>query len=241
MLLVLGATEFELADLRSRLLQHDGQDGDGRILICRTGCGRHTTERAVRRALHLVAPALALNVGFAGALRHGLAEGEVYLVQRVCSTEPGHDAACQLDPSLLDWAGKLLQPHGARLAELATATAPVCSPAEKLSLGRATGAALVDMEGYWLARMLGWAGIPLLMLKVVSDRAEQRLPSGLPTSGRRLTPELLFHVLRRPRAAADLLRLARTSFRARRVLGPLATELARQWLHLPSAPAGATA
>lgn len=202
MIRVLGATGFELAGVRRARRRPD-------VALLRSGMGREAAEQALT-SLAAGADDRVLAVGFAGALRDDAPPGSAWLVNETLI--PGDETPCPLSEGRLAWARRRLEDLGVGVRSLLTTPRFVRDPAEKRRLGLASGAALVDLEGYWIARAARRLGVPLVMLKVVSDGVDQRLPSvlaGRPASLLRL-PETL-----------SLARLGLTAWGARRVLGRL--------------------
>jgi nucleoside phosphorylase len=100
--------------------------------------------------------------GFAGALKPGLARGEIFVTA----------GAEHFLPHL---------PEAERPAEarLHTAEAVVSTEAAKAELHARTGAWLVDMEQADIARVVADAGLPFVGLRIVSDEAHENLPHDL--------------------------------------------------------------
>lgn len=143
----------------------DGLDDELPILV--TGPGKVLAAVAVSAALTTVRPAAVVNLGTAGGLHDGL--GGVYeattviqhdfdgasiraLVNRDYGTPIGLDAA----------------PHAAPVV-LATGDRFVADSAVRAALAR--NAHLVDMEGYAVACAARAAGVPVRLIKLVSDDA----------------------------------------------------------------------
>ena len=105
------------------------------------------------------------------------------------------------------------------------------TPAAKRALYAATGAIAIDMESHIAARVAARHGLPLLIARVVSDRADQSLP---PAFARAMRPDggtdfaaMLTSIARHPAqlprflgAAADATRALASLRRLSRLLGP---------------------
>ena len=105
-----------------------------------------------------------LSAGYAGALRPGMAVGDLVLAEN------------RSDPALAASARTLLADEPLHIGALTTETAVAGTVAAKAALAATTGALAVDMETGWIAGVCAWAGVPILSLRVVSDAADQPLP-----------------------------------------------------------------
>jgi hypothetical protein len=97
----------------------------------------------------------------------------------------------------------------------------IADPDEKLRLGRQFSASAVDMESATLADLCAEAGLPFGCVRSISDRAEDRLSPqlvGMLAGGQVRPLRLAANLLRSPRLAAELMRLARDTRRAAELL-----------------------
>ncbi len=148
-------------------------------LVCggpgRGGAEVGMTELCLRHRVGLV-----VSLGFAGGLEEGLAPGDLVAVDRTGLA--GAATSERTSPELLKLALSLRLP-GLRVGSAVTADAVVGTPAAKHSLGRATGASVVDMESYWAAAAGRRLGVPVLLLRAVSDPVHQPLPEWMGATG----------------------------------------------------------
>lgn len=166
-----------------------------------------------------------VSFGIAGGLAEHVAPGTCIVARSIVSAQERFD-------SHLEWASRLLQTiPGAIHADIAGVAAPVMTPSDKISLGRATGAAAVDMESLLCVGAAVTHGLPFAAVRVVADPWHRALPPaaqiGLLPNG---TPDLsavMRSVMTRPRQVGALIRVgldtrtARAALvRARRQLGP---------------------
>lgn len=132
-----------------------------------TGLGKTAAAVATTRALAGVDPArtLVLNIGTAGALRDGLAG--VYLPGTTINHDINADAirALGYDPE------ERLAVEGGDDTVLASGDVFVTDPNVRAAL--AVRAHLVDMEGYAVAYACGRMGVPVRLVKHVSDNADE--------------------------------------------------------------------
>ena len=182
-----------------------------------------------------------VSFGVAGGLSPGLELGELLWASQVATHEGEPDSL----PSVLELPTGLGESELERLRTTArpavflTVPVPVTEPSERSrrleEVGRALGisgdraeslTACVEMECYPIARSCAASGRPLLMLRSISDTAEQPLPSLLrryrTTDGATDVPRLALAALVRPPTWQLLARLrsrvARESARLARLL-----------------------
>lgn len=178
-------------------------------LVCLDAIGA-SAAAALTAALEQHRPGALLLAGYAGGLDPALAPGTLVLAG-------GHRHASELVASsaaLLDLADRSARHRGIphRTGAVLTVDQPLTSPDAKASASAATGAAAVDMEGFWLARTAAAAGVPFVAVRAISDGAADVIPdyvaaaanAGLAGQLRRIAPG----VARRPADAVALARLA---------------------------------
>lgn len=94
-------------------------------------------------------------------------------------------------------------------------------PREKLELGKAFNADIVDMESYWVAKAAAEKRVPLICIRAVSDAVhESSLPFDLllTPDGKLRQEETAIHILAHPHHLVRLLATYRNTRRARRSL-----------------------
>ena len=177
--------------------------------------------------LELHHPGLVLSTGFAGGLQAGLKTGALVVCdgQVACwDGEANGLAPLELDGTVAETAAGLLDGAGAaaRRERLLTVPEPLLSPVAKQRAGQETGAAVVDMEGYWLAKAMRERRTPLLLLRVVLDTAEQALPRFVDTivadQGRNEWGHAARGLLSNPFSLAGMASMAARSLRAQAAL-----------------------
>ncbi len=145
--------------------------------VCVTGVGGTRASAALGSFLDGRPPVDGvLAVGFAGALQDGLDTGDLVVARRLLTAGGGDPIEC--DRGLLRVALAALERSGApcRTGDTLTVYAALCTPGEKRSHGRQTGALAATMEDYWLARECARRGVPFLSVRSVLDVAAQELP-----------------------------------------------------------------
>ena len=191
-------------------------------------CSGARPERARAAAARLLADGAAglvsfgLAAGLAPELRPGdlvLAEAVVLPDGRRLPTDPAWRCRCA---AALAEAG--MAPHAGSIAGTDRLLA---TRAAKRALFEATGALAADMESHAVAELASAAGMPFIVVRAISDGADQALPAAairfLGADGR-IRPSALIGVIARPAALAALVRLG---LQTRRALGTL-SQVARR-------------
>lgn len=176
-------------------LRHAGMLGDvlvgnlgcEEIAVLHTGMGSTAARIAIEHALAEHRPTLVIGSGFAGGLDPTLKTGELIVGENFSTATP---------------------PAGIRRVRLIPTDAPLDTPAEKARL-RATGADAVDLESAALAAACTAAQAPLLVLRIISDAADEALPlpSDVAFDSTRQRPRplaILRHLFHHPEAIAPL-------------------------------------
>ncbi len=198
--LVLAAIPEERSAIAGRL--------SGRAVVVATGDGPRNAARGATEAIERHRPTVVFGAGVAGALTPGLAAGEILASARIL------DARGEAPPPSRRLLEAALAAAGIRAGTLLTIDRPAVSAAEKATLAASTGApALCDMESAAWARAAAAAGVPYLVLRAVSDTAEEDLPrylarcmnAGGGVSRAAVTLQALLH----PATIPDLLRMRR--------------------------------
>lgn len=158
-----------------------GYGGETDVAWLVTGVGQDKAVASMRQLLANARPDAIVSIGMAGALQPGTRGGDLVVCHRLSLLQRGgarlEPISCDAD--LLHAARAALSdartPH--RVGECATAPRPAVSPEERQRLAKATGATVVDMEGYWIARAAAERKIPFLAVRAVVDTYEQRIPA----------------------------------------------------------------
>lgn len=240
MLALLGALKGEIQDIRRHIVLEEALADFGRpaykgrykgkeVVLAQSGIGKARAEQAARFLAERYPAEAIISFGFGGALQKDLKAGDVLLCATLhCGQEVKQDEAESRTPShsdgrLLSLASQALESTGARFRQggCVTVERPVLKPEDKEALGRASGADVVDMESYWVARVASERKIPFLALRAVSDAVQDRLPPLdrlLDSEGNwrweKATPYFLVH----PKSLVELFALYRSARRARKSL-----------------------
>jgi hopanoid-associated phosphorylase len=166
-----------------------------------------------------------VSFGIAGGLAKHLEPGACIIARSIVTPAARFE-------SHLEWTSHLLQNiPGSIHADIAGVNAPVCTPADKLALGRATNSVAVDMESLLCATMAKAHSLPFAAVRVVADPSHRALPPAaqinLLPGGKPDMPAVMRSVMGRPQQIRALVlvgldtRTARSALmRARRMLGP---------------------
>ena len=173
--------EFEAVLSRAREARFRGTFVEARIgtadvALCLTGDGAGNAGRAADMLCEAVRPAALLGAGVAGALSPGLAVGDVLVSRRI------HDSHGDVVPPDARLLAQALENTQARAGTLLTVARPVVLASLKTALLQTLddgGPAAADMESAAWARAAASRGIPYLIARAISDRAEEDLPEYL--------------------------------------------------------------
>ena len=198
---------------------------EDRIRIVETGDG---SVRAARGALEAIAafhPSHVLGAGIAGALSPELAAGDLVASARVLDAA---EEAPAPDPELL---ARALALPGVRSGTLLSVVSPALTAIQKSALAaRAGPLAVVDMESAAWARACAHERVPYLILRVVSDTADEDLPGYLAgcmdSQGSIRRAAVASRALLHPASIPALLRMRRRVAGCGRALGEAIAALA---------------
>lgn len=182
--LLLAALREELAALERATIvvrRHDVEgtavvEGllDGRpVLLAAVGDGATRALRGASAVLDAMPLSLAVVVGVSGALSPGLDPGSVVAAISILD---GETEAPAPDPT---WTRRLVD-SGVTPATIVASETILGTPAEKETawarVGRGSMAAAVDLESAALARLLASRAVPFVVVRAVSDAADETLP-----------------------------------------------------------------
>jgi hypothetical protein len=155
-----------------------------------------------------------LLTGLCGSLKHDYGVGDIANYQSCLYRSDHSSSSLNCNPELI---GNCL-PTGAHLVNGLTSDRIIHLAAEKIELGKAFPADVVDMEGFAVLEFFSKLSIPVAMLRIVSDDVRFDLPSldnAIASDGTLKPIPLALGMLRQPVAA---LRLIRGSLKALQVL-----------------------
>jgi adenosylhomocysteine nucleosidase len=238
--MIVGAVDGELKHLRGRLQRvvarktprgrvWQGEWKGHPVTLVRTGVGPRKARAAVK---HLLANGRfrgILSIGYAGGLQPGWKVGDILIPDEILTLPPIPEATHLPDSRLVERACTRARNHrwAYHSGRMLTSQRVICSAGEKGRLGATYRAGSVEMESAVLAELARQASLPILVIRVVSDEAEDSLPESLAIMEyirKKQVRRVLRCVITQPVQTARLFRLMRTLRRASRSLTGFITE-----------------
>jgi len=187
-----------------------GRLGDTPVILASTGDGRERAERGIALLLARFPAGRVFIIGVAGGLSPALPPGEILAAAEI-REEPG--TVLHPDPEWVERAGRL---PGITVGTILSADRILSTAASKAD-ARARlpkeAPAAVDLESAAYARAAATAGIPCLVLRAISDAADEDLPFDfnrcLDRSGGVSRLKVMGHALLRPASLGGLWDLRR--------------------------------
>lgn len=148
------------------------------LLALVTGLGRSSAVTSTKSALRHPFLLGVISIGFAGGLDPELETGDLVICSRTMTQEHSSEpwTPTTMDQTLLETVLKALATTAYRTGALLTVPSPLLHPGDKEAAFEASGAAVVDMEGHWIAMECRKARVPFVGLRTVLDTAQDRLP-----------------------------------------------------------------
>jgi adenosylhomocysteine nucleosidase len=235
--LIVAAMDEELAPLRRRCRIAErlrvggcrverGFLGETPVLLARTGEGRERAARGAEELLERFPVRRMLVVGIAGGLTPALHHGSLVLARRVQDDEgtaPAPDAAWLRDAERL---------QGVKVGTVVTADRILVTASAKAEASARLPeqeAGAVDLESAAYATVAAGRGVPYLVLRAISDVAEEDLPLDLNRcrdgSGAISRTRVLWQAVRSPGTLPGLWQLKGRTLRCARRLAGAVEEL----------------
>ena len=122
-------------------------------------------------------PDAMLVIGLCGGLTESLREQRIVAYTDCLSTGPNKAPPLQCSPGLTDSIAGRLQQQGIPVDRVTGITSPriATTKADRLALAK-SGAAAVDMESYPILSAAARAGVPAVVLRIVSDSLDTEMP-----------------------------------------------------------------
>jgi nucleoside phosphorylase len=163
--------------------------GAERFAVIITGMGTRNAEAKAEATLGLAGsgarggpplggkPDAVLVIGLCGGLTESLPEDRIVAYTECLSTGTNKAPPLQCSPSLTDGIVRRLQEQGITVDRVIGITSPriATTKADRLALAK-SGAAAVDMESYPIVSAAARAGVPAVVLRVVSDSLDTEMP-----------------------------------------------------------------
>ncbi len=225
---IIGAMEDEVKGLIALLCErretavcgvtfYTGRLAGKEVAIAKSGVGKVSAAMTAALLMREFSPAAVINTGVSGALSPTLSVGELALatalVEHDMDTSPLGDPVGFLsgpdlielpaDPALLAAAGAAAEKLGIRYERgvIASGDQFIASGAKKAWIRETFGAISCEMEGAAIAHACFTAGVPVAVVRTVSDKADGSAEVDFPTFAARaaeqsclVTGEMLRHV-----------------------------------------------
>ena len=150
-----------------------GKIGQAEVVLHQCGWGMRNAEKGTRALIEHFQPDVIVNYGVSGGIvpEIGLAETVIALSSFPASGRKYVGSAAELtDEKLARFAAGLL-PH-AQLAKISTSLGIIFSKRRKTRVAQKSGAVCIDMETYTAAKTANELGVPLLVIRCLSDTYE---------------------------------------------------------------------
>jgi nucleoside phosphorylase len=151
--------------------------GPNELVLKVVGMGpRNATAKAEAALRESDKPHAIVVIGLCGGLTASLSEGTIVTYKECLSTEtvnPPLRCCPTISGAMLDMLASAKIPCDRAVG--ITSRRIATTPDERLSLAK-SGATVVDMESYCIARLATQFGIPVAVLRVVADSVDRRLP-----------------------------------------------------------------
>lgn len=188
-----------------------------------TGIGHERAQQSTRWAIQQFQPQRLVLAGFAGGLANELTVGDIVMASRSIAVRDGWPVdGIDLDMFLV------LKAH---IGPIATSEQLVATPRQKQLLAQSTGALAVDMESHAVASVCQQNGVPVTVVRAISDDCRQTLDSrflSVMTPAGELAPARLARLLvTRPTLIPALVQTARHVNVAARSLERVCREIGR--------------
>ncbi len=149
------------------------------VLVSVTGIGHDPTLTSMQSLLQHPSLVGVVSVGFGGGLDPELRTADLVVCNQTIAQDSstGSWSSYEADRSLMEVATHALAGISVRVSPLLTVKKAFLLPREKDQAFQVTGAAVVDMEGHWMAMECHRAGLPFLALRAILDPAQEELPA----------------------------------------------------------------
>ena len=213
-----------LSDVETRetagLTFYSGALGSHRVVLVQSGIGKVNAARCAQILIDRYAPDYLVNTGIAGGVGKGLAVADVVigteLVQHdfdvtffgyargnLCAEKDGKPTVFTSDAALVERfraaAETLLEPSRVKTGRIATGDQFVAERALKHDIAGTFGAIAAEMEGGAIAQTAAAAGVPFVVIRAISDLADETSEINYPAFERdtaNLSADILLKMIR---------------------------------------------
>ena len=236
---IFGAVKEEIAGIKQAMNISDhvrlgktsawpGKWGKEEIILVRSGVGRQRAKDATLQIIDRFKPRVLISTGYAGAVQPGLNVGDLVIANTIIEEIKGQKQSP--DSDWLDRAIGVPSPNGVKkvVGGLLTVDTVIHTSAIKYELGKKYGVQAVEMETSAIAKVAREKGLPLLSLRVISDRLDQELidsSSFLGSDGEISTLKAGWYVLSHPGSIRNALSLRNQTQVATKVMTRFLSDL----------------
>jgi len=206
-----------------------GRVGENRVVLVKTGMGPLNAKAAAQRALGLAGsrqlaalgsfpnPDAVLITGLAGSLVAWIEKGDIVIYQNCLSTTGSHQSI-KCSPGIVESMTRSLETLGLKSKIASGISSPRIAQHDRDREWLAeAGGAVVDMESFEIAECSEAVGVPVAVVRAVSDSRDSHMPdlnSALNGSGEFNRWRLASALISRPFAASGLFRSSRRALSA---------------------------
>ncbi len=161
-----------------------GRVGAAEVTLHQTGWGMRNAEKGARALIAHARPEALVLYGISGGMMPGVRHYELFIAASSypCSGKAAARRAVPTDEVLAAFAAHCLE--GVRKAPVATSQGLILRKSRKARIVAASGAVCIDMESCAVARVALEMGVPLLVLRCISDTIEVSSLLGTPRNGK---------------------------------------------------------
>jgi nucleoside phosphorylase len=194
------------------------------ILVC--GVGGKNVSNALNRLLRVYRPQKVLIVGWSGALSDKFSVLDLVVVNKVFHWNSPPAMVLDFDRKLFKRVDEYLHSHISHShSGFAVTTDKLVDTLDlKKKLSSMYTADLVDMESYYLLKIFREKNIPSIMVRVISDKADESLGVDFEKIPRPRFKRYLY-LLRHPKQCISFLKIYRDLYRASNRLGKVVPQL----------------
>jgi adenosylhomocysteine nucleosidase len=219
---IFGAVKEEIAGIKQAMNISDhmhlgktsawtGKWGKQSIVLVRSGVGRQRAEDATLQVIDRFQPSTLVSIGYAGAVQPDLNVGDLVIADTII--EEKKKGKYSPDSGWLNRAKDVPCPKGfkAVVGGLLTVDNVIHDSLSKQELGKNYSVQAVEMETSAIAKVAEEKDVPLLSLRVISDRLDQELldsSSFLGSDGEISTLKAGWYVLTHPGSIKSALSLS---------------------------------
>jgi nucleoside phosphorylase len=238
---IFGAVKEEIAGIKQAMNISDhvrlgktsawpGKWGKQSIVLVRSGVGRQRAEDATLQVIDRFKPRALISIGYAGAAQPELNVGDLVIANTII--EEKEKGEYSPDSDWLNRAKDVSCPDGfkAVVGSLLTVDNVIHDSVSKKKLGGSYSVQAVEMETSAIAKVAEAKDVPLLSLRVISDRLDQELldsSSFLGSDGEISTLKAGWYVLTHPGSIKSALSLRTQTQTATQALTKFLSDLLR--------------